>query len=122
MTQFMAKGCGCKKCNGRPCSLQFYTNHVQQMRTSCFALSHSELDIALLGQLSALMNTSADVIVESCHSAKSRQNSYSAHYHQGKAVCTQMFRFLHTVGNKRLKNLIRSLKNDGITTRVHGNS
>ena len=33
-----------------------------------------------------------------------------------------MFRFLHTIGQKRLKNLAKSLKNNGLAPRIHGNT
>ena len=42
--------------------------------------------------------------------------------HAGKGVCVKTFRFLHTVGEKRLKNLYKSFKENGLTPRVHGNT
>ena len=33
-----------------------------------------------------------------------------------------MFRMLHGIGEKRFKNLMKSLKEDGLTPRIHGNT
>ena len=33
-----------------------------------------------------------------------------------------MFRFLHTIGEKRLKNLVKSFKANGLAPCVHGNT
>ena len=37
-------------------------------------------------------------------------------------MCAKTFLFLHTVGKKRLRNLALSLRENGLTPRVHGNS
>ncbi len=103
---FMDATCGCK---GNPCSKQFLLTHVSEMRMSAMDLSHSELDMAILGQISACTNQSEDVVVESRHVAKGRKHSYSNYIHQGKPVCPRMFRFLHVVGTFR--NLKVDIKN-----------
>ena len=46
---------------------------------------------------------------------------YTSYYHQGKSVCSQMFRFLHGV-SKKLYNITMSLSKNGLTPRVHGNT
>ena len=43
-------------------------------------------------------------------------------FHQGKPVCCIMFQFFHGIGVKRIKNLTKSLKENGLTPRVHGNT
>ncbi len=96
----MGATCGCKLYRGKPCSkqVQFSLTHVLEIRMSAMDLSPSELDMAILGQISACTNQSEDVVVESRHLATERINAYSRYTHQGKHVCPYMFRFLHTVG------------------------
>ena len=65
-----------------------------------------------LGQLLAFAKISED----------SPSRSYSMFLHQGKQVCVRTFRFLHRVGEKRFKNLVKSVKENGLTPRTHGNS
>ena len=98
VTSFVRDTCGCKLANGSPCSKQFTVTHITKMRMACNELSHDELDMALLGQISACTNRSDGVVVESRHVAAGRKNSYSSYVHQGKPVCTRFFRFIHFVG------------------------
>lgn len=69
VAQFRTVGCGCH----RKCSSQFSHQHIQDMRAQCFELTHTELDMVILGQLVASTNTSSDVAVESRHLKKERQ-------------------------------------------------
>lgn len=103
-------------------SAQFSKEHIQSMRAQCLQLSRNELDMVLLGQLIASTNTSDKVVQESRHLEKERERTYSTYNHAGKPVCAKTFLFLHTVGKKRLRNLSLSLRENGLTPRVHGNS
>ncbi len=94
----MGATCGCKLYGGKPCSKQFSLTHVLEIRMSAMDLSPSELDVAVLGQISACTNQSEDVVVESRHLATERINAYSRYTHQGNRVCPYMFGFLNTVG------------------------
>lgn len=122
VSTFMAAGCGCRKALGKPCSYQFSTEYVASFRESCVQLSHSELDMAILGQLSASVNTSKRVSIEAGHKDTEREKSYSSFIHQGKPICKAMFCFIHAIGEKRVKNLTRSLKENGLTACIHGNT
>ena len=92
------------------------------MRAQCYDLTHAELDMVLLGQLVASTNMSGTIVVESRHLNKERQRVYTTFYHAGKVVCGKTSRFLHTIGSKRLKNVAKSLKENGLTPRIHGNT
>ena len=118
VAQFASAGCGCSK----KCSSQFSVDYVRDIRAQYYDLTRSELDMVLLGQLMASTNTSEKVVVESGHLEAERKRAYTTFYHAGKVVCGKTFRFLHTVGSKRLKNLAKSLKNNGLTPRIHGNT
>ena len=56
------------------------------------------------------------------HVARERERPRVSYYYQDKQVCVKMFRILHTIGEKRLKNLMKSLKAHGLTPRIHGNT
>ena len=123
VTQFMTSGCGCKKARGTQCYQQFSQEYVTFMRQSCAELTHFELDMAILGQIAASVNTSATVsTIKAHHKEADRERGYSSFTHQGKPVCHKMFRFLHGIGVKRFKNLARNFKENGLTPRIHGNT
>ena len=121
VSQFTSKGCGCTLCNGKPCSSQFTTEYITTYRNACLDLTHNELDLFLMGQLAAFGN-SGQVVIESRHHEKEREKAYTTIYHRGRRVCMTMFRVLHAVGKKRIFNLSRSLKHDGVRPRVNGNA
>ena len=80
--------------------------------------------MVLLGQLAAFTNTSTHTV----HSTRStpqsgvhRQKIYRLFYHGGHRVCKKTYLFLHTVSEKRLRNLQKSLQENGLTPRQHGN-
>ena len=56
VTEFLAKGCGCKSWNNKPCSFQFSSDYITEVRSSCASLAHKELDMVILGQRMALSN------------------------------------------------------------------
>ena len=117
VSNFMSVGCGCVK----RCWRQFSLEYVTSVRSGCTELTRGELDMAILGQVMASTNTRAMVSTVARHREAERQRSHTSFSHQGKAVCTRMFLFLHTIGMKRLKNLLKSFKENGLTPRVHGN-
>ena len=82
---------------------------------------HAELDMVILGQLQAFSNTSSAVSVQARHRETERQKFYTSFSHQGMPVCSKMFRFLHGIGETRLKSLSRHLRQSGLTPRTHGN-
>ena len=91
------------------------------VRSSCLELSHGELDMAIMGQLVAGMNTSPTVSVAAWHNEVDREKMYTALFHQGKPVCLRMFQFIHTVGKKWLQNLMGNVKENCLAPRVYCN-
>ena len=100
VSEFMTSGCGCAKAKGQPCLRQFSPEYVKSVRESCAELTRGELDMVILGQLMASVNTSTTVSTTARHEASEREKSYTIFTHQGKPICTRMFRFLHGIGNK----------------------
>ena len=102
--RFLESSCHCQLYLGGPCSKQFTSSYVLSARTSCLELSRNELDMVLLGQLMACTNQSEGVVdVAAKHKAAERKRTYTTYLHQGKPICSSMFRFLHAVGE--LKSL-----------------
>ena len=122
VTAMMDATCGCKKGAGsQPCSSLFIPDHVLSVRASCSELTRSELDMVVMGQLMAGMDNDTTTNTLSRNVAKDRQRASYSFYHQGKPICEKMFRFLHNIGETRCKNLKKSLRSNGLSTRCHGN-
>lgn len=75
--------------------------------------------MALLGELSAFTFSSENAIR---HPSQNRQHTYTVFWHCGQRVCRKIFLFLHTISEKRLKNLKLSLTRNGLSPRNHGNT
>ena len=104
--RFLTDGCGCDLTSGS-CSSTFTAESVESYMSHCSELTRAELDMAILGQLSAFTNTSTHTVHSSKHrhSPSSRQRAYMLFWHGGRRVCKKMFLFLHTISEKRLRNL-----------------
>ncbi len=123
IAEFLENGCGCTLRNGQDCCQKFSANHIADTHSQCAALSHDELDMLILGQLMALINTSDTVVTESRHSSKHREHTYTTYSHGGQHICQKkMFQFMHGIGKNRLQNLVIHFKEFGLTPRIHGNT
>ncbi len=92
--EFLGSECGCHLSEQKCCSLQFSASHVEEVRSHCSSLSHSELDMVLLGQLMAASNCNDTVVVASGHAKTKRIKAYTRFSHQGLLVCATMFRLV----------------------------
>ena len=117
ISEFILSGCGCSKGLGKPCCQQFPDDYIRTYHLNCIELTHSELDMIILGQLAACVNSSSVVSTVNRHAEREREKSHKSFTHQGKPICNKMFRFLHGIGEKRLK----SFEENGITPRIHSN-
>ena len=116
--KFLSIGCGCDLATGG-CSSTF----LESSRRECDELTQVELDMALLGQLAAFTNTSTLTVhsTKDHHRPTSRQKEYRLFWHGGKRVCKKTFLFLHTISEKRLRNLQQSFRENGLALRRYGN-
>ena len=121
--KFLSDGCGCDLASESNCSTLFRAESVESYRRDCSELTRAELDMTLLGQLAAFTNCSALTAHSSrdWHPSVSRQRSYSLFWHGGRRVCKKTFLFLHTISDKRLRNLQRNMRENGLAPRRHGN-
>ena len=95
---FLDVGCGCICYDGQPCSLRYTNQHVLSFRAECFELTKPELDLVLLGKLSATMHTTEIVGPSAKHKETQRMRNRTTYLHEGWQVCAVTFQFLHTVG------------------------
>ena len=69
------------------------------MRLSCMELTHSELDLVIMGQLLACTNTAGCTTTDIHHTSHhNRKHQYIHFVYQGRPICVETFRFLHVVG------------------------
>ena len=115
------KGCGCKNWNNKPCSFQFSSDYITEVRSSCASLARKELDMVILGQIMALSNFS-EITYNKNKKSIQRQKKYTKYFHYGQQVCPVTFHFLHIIVRKLLKNLTHHFKENGLIPRVHGNT
>ena len=97
---YMTNTCGCQRHNNGPCSQQFTVDYILQARMDAAELSKSELDMVILGQIMAFINTHDTVSATAISKQKAvpRLKPYSTYCHQGVHICASMFRCLHGVG------------------------
>ena len=117
VSDFVVIGCGCQLWNGCNCSLQFSSEHFSDIRSYCSSLSHTELDMALLGQIMAL----SDITIKPGYSLLKQKRVHTTYIHLGKQICRTTFRFLHGVGRTRIENLMVYFADHGLVPRTHGN-
>ncbi|XP_041373710.1 LOW QUALITY PROTEIN: uncharacterized protein LOC121386766 [Gigantopelta aegis] len=114
--------CSCKYYDGQPCSIQFTVDELQNVRLSFMELTREELDVAILAKLSCGMHLSAST----SRSRKKVQTERKAHrtdfYFHGHRICRDTFKYLHNIGQKKLNNLMKHYKENGIQPRAHKNS
>ena len=77
VSEFIRSGCGCTKDKGKPCSQLFSPEYVKSVRASCAELTREELDMVIVGQLVACMNTSATVSTAAWHKESERYTTES---------------------------------------------
>ena len=122
VSDFVESGCGCQKYKNNSCSNQFSYSYYLSFRSMCKELSPRELDMAILGQLAALANNDEIVSIEGRHIPSECIRLHCDYTHKSKPVCLRTFLFLHAMGIKRMKNLMKSYQQNGMQTRVHGNT
>ena len=109
-------GCGCTG----DCYDQFSFDELYSIRLQMNELEKSEKDMLVLGKLQILSRGDDIKHARTVTSAK-RQRITFRYAYDHRSVCKDAFCFLHSIGEKVLKNLQKHLKDHGITSRIHGN-
>lgn len=122
VADFLAGGCGCKKLANGQCSLGLSAEDVSNYRLAICELDSSEVDVAILAQLHAGMNT-GELLTNTRGRARPgiRQRVTFQYTFKGQPICREMFLFLHRISRTRLYNLVKHLCTNGVVPRTHGN-
>ena len=121
--EFARTGCSCKMGKGgTPCCLIFTKEYYDHHRSQCFELSKNELDLVILGQMTAAENSSPIVLNSTAHRhpLKERERNYMNFFHKGHRICRNTFLFLHTIKIKRFRALSTHYRANGLVPRTHG--
>lgn len=86
---FLEKGCGCKRNGGKPCYTSFSREEYETSRMQCAELSWKELDLVILGQISALL-PSTDSSKTTSRRPSTNRHRMSFHHH-GVPICRETF-------------------------------
>ena len=114
--------CSCKYNKGEPCSTNFNIDILQQIQLGFMELSLDELDTMILSKLSCGMH----IGTKTSQSRKKHQSDRKAQrtdfYHHGFQICRDTFKYMHSIGQDKLNNLIKHYKENGVQPHVHKNS
>ena len=99
---FFAETCHCKLgVNNDPCSLALPRRHAVEFHQQCLELSKGELDIAILGQLTALRRREPTIATVSDQGRDKKRRitlrPYTAFRFGDMTVCKNSFLFLHAI-------------------------
>ena len=117
ISEFLAVECKCGLDAGKSCSRQFGRDVYIQVRGDCSELSHDELDVCIISQLSACVSDSSETACSTL-----RKFSYAGLRHRGKHVCMKTVMFMHGIGGWLMRALKATMLECGIVQRVHGNT
>ena len=112
INNLLSTPCGCTKSHYD----QFEANNVLDFRKQQSSLTGRELDLYLLGSLSAEVK-----VDEAAAHSDSRSRAYFGYRFVGKPVCRTAFMKLHGIGGTRLKRLQGFAAGHSCNPDVHGN-
>ena len=104
---FSVATCKCLKKKGGPCNDYFSIEELADHRMQMAELESNTLDMIILGQINA-HHFSEDI--QGCRgntSEAERVKDYSVFYWHGHPICLSTFLFLHGIGKKLFRNLLK---------------
>lgn len=113
--------CCCKFSNGQPCSQQFTTDELHDLRNGHQTLSKDELDLVGLAHIRAGIHTGKHTQRPKQKEQTERKRVRVDYHLNGGKVCRDTFMFAHAIFKDRLTNLISHFQEHGVTPRIHGN-
>lgn len=117
---FKTNGCGCTRLYGKPCSAVIDWDQLVSYRLSCLEKSKDELDLVIKFQLFHHKQNDK-VTVGQKRKSKDREKPRQSYFFAGNIVCRALFAFAHGINRKTVDALAKSLHEDGLEPRVHGN-
>ncbi len=121
--KFVHDGCGCQLAGGQPCSSYFTADYYRSVRSQMAEMTHTELDLVVMGQIMAHIHSTPNTSTSKCHrKATECKRTMVTFTHLSYHVCRSTFLFTHNIGVDRYKNIKASFEQNGISPRVHGNT
>ena len=120
VSKFFENTCKCIRLYGKPCSSNVCKDVLIEYRRNCLETPKTELDILIKVQLFHHRNNSTETESKK-HKSKAREKVRQKYYFSGIQVCRETFAFAHAVSRKTIDSIARSLDQDGLIARVHGN-
>ena len=119
--RFVDFTCGCSKKQGPPCSGYFDQKEYEDARMSMAELENDQLDLVILSQINA--HHFSDRLAEHrTETEKSlRVKEYTNFLYKSHSIYLKTFLFLHGIGKKRFRNLMKHYQLNGVTVQTHGN-
>ena len=119
--------CSCKLgTKGRPCSETLSETLVLQQKLSCLELDYyndesvNYLNEHMIAKIDAICSDSEQT--RKGHSKNTdRQRVKCQFVFHGQRICQTSFLFVHNLGKKRWKNLMKRWQNTGVELHTHGN-
>ena len=84
ISKFLVETCHCSMDKGSPCSNSFSKEDITIMRACCMGMSHSSLDMIIMGQIMA--HTVKCTLSSHARSASNRVRLSTNYYHHGIKV------------------------------------
>ena len=100
--------CYCKRNNGQPCHTFFDDVEVSRCRLQYIGKTRKELDLVLLAKIESCVHMSEETVRQKKQSVRERQRLI--YRHKGFEICRNCFLHLHSIGEKKLKNLFKQYK------------
>ncbi|XP_053376392.1 uncharacterized protein LOC123561263 [Mercenaria mercenaria] len=119
-SKFHTEGCGCIRLYGKPCSTILNWETLVEYRNHCLETEKKELDLMIKIQLFH-HRKSGDETCSKKRVNKERVKARQTYVFNGKYICRSTFAFAHGVQRKTIDRIAKSLDNEGLVARRHGN-
>ena len=110
-----------KACCEANCLAAFDLNEVYQFQLNLLEMTKEQKSMLILGKLHVLSRAGEPTAHARKRGGKRQRITYNYAFDH-REVCKKAFQFLHDIGEKQLKNMVKHLKVNGPVPIVHGNT
>ena len=110
--------CNCKRNNGQPCHTFFDEVEVSRCRLQYIGKTRQELDLVLLAKIESCVHVSVETVRQKKKS-RVRERQRLIYRHKGFEICRNFFCICTALEKKKLKNLFKQYKENGVESRIH---
>ena len=109
-----------ESCCEANCLSAFSADEVYQFQLNLLEMSKEQKSMCLLGKLHVLSNAGEETSHARQRGSKRQRVTYKYAFDH-RSLCKNAFLFIHDIGEKQLKNMLKHLKENGLVPIVHGN-